>query len=68
MKHIVSILIGFSLPFMAAVAQNPDGQRLTIGGYGEVALTRNFYSDNVYRYSSAASRCWFMHLPFTEAA
>ncbi len=25
--------------------------RLTIGGYGEVALTRNFYSDNVYRYS-----------------
>lgn len=26
-------------------------QHLTIGGYGEVALTRNFYSDNVYRYS-----------------
>ena len=25
--------------------------RLTVGGYGEVALTRNFYSDNVYRYS-----------------
>ena len=29
----------------------PQGSRLTIGGYGEVALTRNFYSDNVYRYS-----------------
>ena len=55
MKHIISILIGFSLPFVAAVAQNSEGQRLTIGGYGEVALTRNFYSDNVYRYSSAAS-------------
>ena len=26
--------------------------RLTVGGYGEVALTRNFYSDNVYRYSN----------------
>ena len=25
--------------------------RLTIGGYGEITLTRNFYSDNVYRYS-----------------
>lgn len=25
--------------------------KLTIGGYGEVALTREFYSDNVYRYS-----------------
>ncbi len=30
-------------------------QRLTVGGYGEVALGRNFYSDNVYRYSSASS-------------
>ena len=28
--------------------------RLTVGGYGEVALTRNFYSDNVYRYSHPA--------------
>jgi hypothetical protein len=26
-------------------------QRLTIGGYGEAAYTRNFFSDNVYRYS-----------------
>ncbi len=25
--------------------------QLRVGGYGEVALTRNFYSDNVYRYS-----------------
>lgn len=24
-----------------------------MGGYGEVALSRNFYSDNVYRYSNA---------------
>lgn len=27
-------------------------QKLSIGGYGEVALSRNFFSDNVYRYSS----------------
>lgn len=25
--------------------------RLTIGGYGEVAMTRNFYSDSYLRYS-----------------
>lgn len=30
-------------------------QRLSVGGYGEVALTRNFYSDNVYRYSNASA-------------
>ncbi len=28
--------------------------RLSLGGYGEVAYTRNFYSDNVNRYSHAA--------------
>ena len=26
--------------------------RFHVGGYGEVALTRNYYSDNVYRYKS----------------
>ena len=36
----------------AALAGTP--QRLSIGGYGEVAMTRNFYSDNVYRYSNPA--------------
>ena len=29
--------------------------RLTIGGYGEAVYTRNFYSDNMYRYSHAES-------------
>ncbi len=37
--------------------ENPKGKSflrgLTVGGYGEVALSRNFYSDNVYRYSNA---------------
>ena len=27
--------------------------RLELGGYGEVAMTRNFYSDNINRYSHA---------------
>ena len=31
-----------------------QAQKLTLGGYGEVALSRNFYSDNVYRYSHPA--------------
>ena len=34
-----------------SVAQRGKNSRLSVGGYGEVALTRNFYSDNVYRYS-----------------
>lgn len=37
-----------------SVRLHPRGQRLTIGGYGEVALSRNFFSDNVYRYSNAS--------------
>lgn len=28
------------------------GSRLTIGGYGEVAYSRHYYSDNVFRYRS----------------
>ena len=34
-----------------SVTTHKKGNRLSIGGYGEVALSRNFYSDNVYRYS-----------------
>ncbi|MGN0195440.1 MAG: hypothetical protein ACI4AE_03170 [Candidatus Cryptobacteroides sp.] len=29
-----------------------SAQRLSLGGYGEVVMTRNFYSDNVYRYTN----------------
>ena len=38
----------FLLLFLCVSVQ---AQRLTIGGYGEAAFTRNFFSDNVYRYS-----------------
>ncbi len=33
-----------------SVTQHAKGHRLSIGGYGEIALARNFYSDNIYRY------------------
>jgi len=33
-----------------SVMNHANSNRLSIGGYGEVALSRNFYSDNQYRY------------------
>lgn len=36
-----------------SVMQHAKGNRLSIGGYGEVALSRNFYSDHISRYSQA---------------
>lgn len=36
-----------------SVFQHVKGSRLSVGGYGEVALSRNFYSDHVSRYSQA---------------
>ena len=50
MKRIL-VILAFGMAALVPVS----AQRLTVGGYGEVAMTRNFFSDNVYRYSSAAS-------------
>lgn len=36
-----------------SVMQHVNGKRLSVGGYGEVAISRNFYSDHVSRYSLA---------------
>ena len=36
-----------------SVMQHAKGSRLSVGGYGEVAYSRNFYSDSGNRYSSA---------------
>ena len=36
-----------------SVMQHVNGKRLRVGGYGEVAMSRNFYSDHVSRYSLA---------------
>ncbi|MBQ7494262.1 MAG: hypothetical protein IJT75_00620 [Bacteroidaceae bacterium] len=38
-----------------SVMQHVRGNRLSIGGYGEVAYSRQFYSDHVNRYSSPAN-------------
>ena len=56
MKRLLMILVAALLGSVPGMAQ-----RLTVGGYGEVAMTRNFYSDNVYRYSSAASHAGEQH-------
>ena len=39
-----------------SVMQHAKGNRLSVGGYGEAAFSRNFYSDSGNRYSSASSR------------
>lgn len=49
MKNRIIILI--AALFLTLVSA--QAQRLTIGGYGEAVYSRNFYSDNVNRYSMA---------------
>lgn len=53
-------IVLFSLPENAMAAENDTitaenqkvtKSRLTVGGYGEAVYTRNFYSDNMFRYS-----------------
>ena len=63
MKNLIQLLVFAamgSLAIMPASAQvsasdsvmnHATGKRLSIGGYGEVAYSRNYYSDNVYKYS-----------------
>ena len=55
MKRILSVLAALLVLTVAARSQVRVPERLSIGGYGEIALSRNFFSDNVYRYSSAAA-------------
>ena len=56
MKRFI-ILLTVVLTAVSVSAQN----RLSIGGYGEVALSRNFYSDHVYRYTSASAHTGEQH-------
>ena len=42
-------------PDCAKAQYSAADSRLSIGGYGEAAYTRNFYSDNVYRYTDPKS-------------
>ena len=47
--------LGLALSVSTVQAQDSikPSPRLTIGGYGEAVYTRNFYSDNMFRYSHA---------------
>ena len=60
MKRLMTLFFGIMLGATAALAQvnagdsvmnHASGKRLSIGGYGEVAYSRNFFSDHVSRYS-----------------
>ncbi|MCR4824058.1 MAG: hypothetical protein K5849_01745 [Bacteroidales bacterium] len=54
-RSVFTLLLFLAASFILTAQVMPSkGGRLTVGGYGEVALTRNFYSDNVYRYSHPA--------------
>ena len=65
-KSIKRFILGAAVIMIATAAQaqinasdsvqkHVKGNRLSIGGYGEVAMTRNYYSDNVYRYTQAGT-------------
>ena len=47
MKRILSVLAAVLFFTAAARSQVRVPERLSVGGYGEIALSRNFYSDNV---------------------
>lgn len=54
MKKLITLSVA-TLLTIAAMAQTDSIQvkknRLSLGGYGEAVMTRNFYSDHIYRYS-----------------
>ena len=59
MKNLMTLMAVLSMSLTAgaqvnagdSVMQHAKGNRLSIGGYGEVAYSRNYYSDHVSRYS-----------------
>lgn len=50
-KRMKSIRITALSIFASAVGTFPSMAQFSIGGYGEAVMTRNFYSDNIYRYA-----------------
>ncbi len=57
MKNVLFVLLLLFSSLGALNAQDsiPVKSRLQIGGYGEVAMSRNFYSDEWQRYTNAAN-------------
>ena len=61
-KVLLSAMIGMTTTTMQAqvnaadsVMQHVKGNRFSVGGYGEVGYTREFFSDHVNRYASPAN-------------
>lgn len=46
-------MMGFTVSATAQSSSAEKASRLSLGGYGEAVMTRNFYSDNIYRYTRA---------------
>ncbi len=53
MKRLIFNLLLAAMTSMAVAQERPS--RLTLGGYGEAVMTRNFYSDKYMRYTDAAN-------------
>lgn len=49
----LALVLALSASTLQAQDSITSQPRLTIGGYGEAVYTRNFYSDNMFRYSHA---------------
>ena len=47
-----------------SVMNHAKGNRLSVGGYGEAAYSRNFYSDNGNRYTTPS--LWKSHTNLTH--
>ncbi len=52
-KRFLLLLLVSAITMYAEQASATKPSRLQLGGYGEAVMTRNFYSDNVFRYSHA---------------
>lgn len=46
-------MMGVTVSATAQSSSAEKASRLSLGGYGEAVMSRNFYSDNIYRYTRA---------------
>ncbi|SKC61727.1 hypothetical protein SAMN06298214_1703 [Bacteroidales bacterium WCE2004] len=54
-RNLILMIMGLLAACSLSAQVMPEQKsRLTVGGYGEITFSRNFYSDNVYRYSHPA--------------
>lgn len=54
MKKLITLSVATLLTLATAAQEDStevNKKKLSLGGYGEAVMTRNFYSDHIYRYS-----------------